>query len=96
LTTGIQPVASFTYWGLVDFLLVAKDVLHALGDDSIAQQEAAHQIIYDGLIEPSERQNLPCSLDDRVAIEHHQMRIYAHDRPEAWQCKEWLNYGLER
>jgi len=83
LTIGIQLFALFTYRGLVDFLLVAEDVLDALGDDPVARQEAAHQLIYDGLIQPSERKNLPRSLDDQVTTKHHQMIVYAHDQPEA-------------
>ena len=77
MITRIRPFASFTYRGLVEFLLVAEDVLDSLGDDPVARQEASHQLIYNALIEPCERQNLPCSLDDRVATEQHQMRIYA-------------------
>jgi len=67
--TGIQPFAPFTYRGLVEFLLVAEDVLDSLGDEPVARQDAAHQLIYNALIEPCQRKNLPRSLDDRVATE---------------------------
>jgi len=87
LITRIQPFTPLTYWGLVDFLMVDENVLDSLGDDPIARQEAAHQLICVGLIEPSECQNLSRSIDDRVVTVHHQMRIYAHDRLKAWQCK---------
>jgi len=44
--------------------MVAENVLETLGDDPITRQEAAHQLIYDVLVEPAERQNVPRSLDD--------------------------------
>ena len=53
--------------------MVAENVLDTLGDDLVAWEEAAHELIYDVLIELSKRQNLPRSLDNRVAIEHQQM-----------------------
>jgi len=64
LVAGIRPLAPFTYRGLVEFLMVAENVLETLGDDPITRQEAAHQLIYDVLVEPAERQNVPRSLDD--------------------------------
>jgi len=69
--TGIRAVASFTYRGLVECLVLAKDALDTLGDDLIAQQEAANQLIYDLLLEPAEHQNLLNNLEDRVAVEIH-------------------------
>ena len=64
LVAWIRPLAPFTYRGLVEFLMVAENVLETLGDDPITRQEAAHQLIYDVLVEPAERQNVPRSLDD--------------------------------
>jgi len=55
LVTRIRPFALFTSRGLVDFLMVAENVLDTLGEDPVARQEATHQLIYDVLIEPSER-----------------------------------------
>ena len=63
--------------------MVVENVLETLGDDPTTRQEAAHQLIYDVLVEPAERQNLPRGLSERVAMDHHQMRLYAPERPEA-------------
>ena len=41
---------------------MAEDVLDSLGDDQDTRQEAAHQLIYDVLVEPAEHVNLPTSL----------------------------------
>ena len=71
MITGIRSVALFTYRGLVECLVLAKDALDTLGDDLIAQQEAANQLIYDLLLEPAEHQNLLNNLEDRVAVEIH-------------------------
>ena len=38
----------------MEFLLVAEEVLDDLGEGSVARQEAAHQLIYDVLVD---RQN---------------------------------------
>jgi len=46
----------------VEFLLVAEEVLDNLGEGSMACQEAAHQLIYDVLVDPAEHLNLPTSL----------------------------------
>ena len=54
LVTGQRAYAPFTYRGLVEFLLVAEEVLDDLGEGSVAHQEAAHQLIYDVLVD---RQN---------------------------------------
>ena len=43
----------------MEFLTVAEDVLESLGDDQVTRQEAAHQLIYDVLIEPAGHMNLP-------------------------------------
>jgi len=67
--------------------MVAENVLETLGNDPITRQEASYQLIYDVLVEPVERQSVSHSLSDQLAMEHHQMRLYAHERPEAWQCK---------
>jgi len=46
--------APFTYQVLVEFIIVAEDVFDSLGEDQDARQEAAHQLIYDVLVEPAE------------------------------------------
>jgi len=38
----------FTYQGLMEFLVVAEEVLDSLGADPSARQQAAHQLVYDG------------------------------------------------
>jgi len=73
---GIQPFAPFTYRGLVEFLVLAENALDTLSGDLITRQEAANQLIYDLLVEPTEHQNLPNNLEDRIAIELLQMRAY--------------------
>ena len=53
----------------------------------MTRQEAAHQLIYDVLVKPTESQNLPRNLSDQTTFETHQMRLYAHERPEAFECR---------
>jgi len=62
LVTGQRGYAPFTYRGLVEFLLVAEEVLDNLGEGPVARQKAAYQLIYDVLVEPAEHLNLPTSL----------------------------------
>ena len=45
----------------MEFLIVAEDVFESLGDEQVTRQEAAHQLIYDVLIEPAGYMNLPLS-----------------------------------
>jgi len=59
--------------------MVVENVLESLGDDSVTHQEAAHQLIYDVLVEPIELLNLRTTLVDRTTFETHQMRLYAHE-----------------
>jgi len=61
LVTRQRGCAPFTYRGLGKFLLVAKEVLDDLGEGPVACQEAAHQLIYDVLVELAEHLNLPSS-----------------------------------
>jgi len=46
----------------VEFLVVAEEVLDSLGDNPSAHQQAAHQLVYDGLMEPAEHIVMPNSL----------------------------------
>ena len=48
-----------------EFLIMAKDVLDSLGEDQDACQKAAHQFIYDVLVELAGHVNLPTSLVER-------------------------------
>ena len=81
LVTGQQGCAPFTYRGLVEFLLVAEEVLDDLGEGSVARQEAAHQLICDVLVEPTEYLNLPSTLVERNAFEDQQMAAMELERP---------------
>jgi len=49
----------------VEFLVVAE-ALDILGDDPSALQQAAHQLVYDGLMEPAEHIVMPNSLEGRI------------------------------
>ena len=49
--------------------MITEDVLDTLGDNQLSRQEAAHQLIYDVLIDPAEYLNLPISLTKRNAHE---------------------------
>ena len=53
LVIGQRGYVPFTYRGLVEFLIVAEDVLDTLGEEQDARQEAAHQVIYDVWVEPT-------------------------------------------
>ena len=48
---------------------MAEEVLDDLGEGPKALQEAAHQLVYDVLIEPAEHLNLPSTLMGRNAFE---------------------------
>ena len=71
LITGIRPFVTFTYWWLVDFLVLAYGALDTLGGDPITQYEVANQVIYDLFVEPAEHPNLPNNLEDQIVVEQH-------------------------
>jgi len=104
LVTGLLGFVPFTYRGLVEFLTVAEDVLESLGDEQVTRQEAAHQLIYDVLVELAGHLNLPTSFVERNAFETHHMRVYGQERPKVGQCRRvvklwfrWVEYprGVE-
>ena len=66
----------------MELLTLAEDVLESLGNEHITCQEAAHQLVYDVLIEPAGHMNLPLSLVERNAFETKQMRVYSQECPE--------------
>jgi len=70
----------------VEFLTIAEDVLESLGDEQVTCQEAAHQLIYDVLIETAGHMNLSLSLSpslvERNAFETQQMRVYIKNAPK--------------
>ena len=63
-------------------LTVIEDALESLADERVTRQEAAHQLIYDGLTEPAGHMNLPLSLVEQNAFETQQMRVYNQERPK--------------
>jgi len=71
----------------VAFLTIVEDVWDSLEDEQVAHQEAAHQLIYDVLIERTRHMNLPLSLVEQNAFETQQMRVYCQERPEVGQCR---------
>jgi len=83
-TPGYPP---FTYRGLVEFLVVAEEVLDSLGDDLSARQQATHQLVYDGLMEPAEHIVLPDTLEGRIRFEHQQMDALGGITPTVRQCQ---------
>jgi len=85
LVIGIQPFAPSTYRGLVEFLVVVDDALDNLGDQPLEQQHVANQLIFDLLVEPAIQQTLPNTLAEWVQLEHHLMRTYAQEEPQAMQ-----------
>jgi len=71
----------------VEFLLVAKEVLDTLGEGQVVRQEAAHQLIYDVLVEPTEHMNLPTFLVEHNTYENQEMTTLELERPIARQCR---------
>jgi len=71
----------------MEFLLVVKEVLDTLGEGQVARQEAAHQLIYDVLVEPAEHINLPTSLVECNVFENQQMTTMELERPLVRKCK---------
>ena len=65
----------------MEFLVLAEDALDTLGGDAISREDAANKLIYDLLVEPAEHQNL-LNLEERIAVEQHQMRVYTHGQPK--------------
>ena len=75
--TGLWGYAPFTYRGLVEFLVVAEDVLDTLRDEQMTRKEAVHQLFYDVLMEPAEHLDLSTSLVERNRFKARQMRLYS-------------------
>jgi len=49
--------------------MAAEKVLETFVNDTVTQQEATNQLIYDVLVEPAKQHKLPRTLVDRVAME---------------------------
>ena len=92
---GHRGYPPFTYWGLAELLVVAEEALDSLGDNLSARQQAAHQLVYDGLMEPMEHIVMPNSLGGRIRFEHQQLDALGEITPTVRQCKRvaafWYN-----
>ena len=84
---GHRGYPPFTYRGLVEFLVVAEEALDSLGDDSSARQQAAHQLVYVGLMEPAKHIVMPDSLEGRIRFEHREMDALGEITPTMRQCR---------
>jgi len=67
---------------------VAEEVLDSLGVDPNARQQAAHQLVYDGLMERVEHIIRPDSLEGRIRLEHQQMDALGDETPTVRQCRK--------
>jgi len=65
---------------------MAEEVLDDLSEGPVARQKAAHQLIYDVLVEPAKHLNLPSSLVERNVFEDQQMTTMELERPIVRQC----------
>ena len=84
---SIRGYGPLTYRGLVEFLVIAEDVLDELGRDPQTRQASAHQLIHDMLLEPAGQLEMPNTLVQRNAFEQQQMRRYEQDCPEVELCR---------
>ena len=66
---------------------MAEEVLDSLGADPSARQEAAHKLVYDGLMEPAQHISMPDSLEGHIKFEHQQMFDLEVERPTVRQCQ---------
>ena len=66
---------------------MAEEVLDSLGVDPNARQQAAHQLVYDGLMERVEHIIMPDSLEGHIKFEHQQMFDLEVERPTVRQCQ---------
>jgi hypothetical protein len=87
LVSGLRGYTPFTYRGLVQFLIDVEGVIDHLGEESMSRQEAAHQLIYDVLVEPAEHVVMPNELMERNMYEVRQMRDLTREQPLAEQCR---------
>ena len=77
--SGLRGYTPFTYRDLVEFLMVAEDVLETMGGNQRTRQEDANQLIYDVLIEPAEHMDLLVTTTKRNAYEVRQMRFFSQE-----------------
>jgi len=65
---NIRGYDPFSYRGLVEFLVIAEDVLEELGGDPWTRQASALQLIHDMLLEPIGQLEMPNTLVERNAF----------------------------
>ena len=87
LVSRLSGYCSFSYRGLVEFLVIVEDVLEELGRDAWARRDSVHQVVPDMLIEPAEHATLPTTLLERNEYEQQLMRLYEQVWPEARECR---------
>ena len=66
---NIRGYGLFTYRGLVEFLVIAEDVLEELGGEPRTHQASARQLIHDMLLEPAGQLEMPNTLVERNTFE---------------------------
>jgi len=67
--------------------VAAEEALDSLGADPSARRQAAHQLIYDGLMEPTKHIVMPDSLGGRIRFEHRQMDTLGEITPIVRQSR---------
>jgi len=72
---------SFTFIGLVDFLILAEEQVDSLRDTPLEGSNAAVQLVNTALTTPAAVRHLPTTIFERNQIEHHQMRLLFTENP---------------
>jgi len=85
--TNIRGYGPFTYRGLVEFLVMAEEVLEEPGGDPRTHQASTRQLIHDMLLEPAGQLEMPNTLVEPNAFEQQQMRRYEEECPEVELCR---------
>ena len=73
---------SFTFKGLVDFLILPDDRVDSIGETPSERSNVAVQLVNTALIAPVAVKHLPITIAERNQIEHHQMRILFAKTPQ--------------
>jgi hypothetical protein len=100
LTARERGYPTFTYRGLVEFLIVAEDVIDHLGVGEAVRREAALMLIHNLLIEPARRLTLPSTLVERNRFEARQIEALSEELPVVRQCRRvakfWFKWVEDR
>jgi len=78
---------SFTFRGLVDFLILAEERVDSLGNTPLGRTDATMQLINTALIAFAATQQLPITIGEGNQIEHRQMRLLFVENPQARRYK---------